>query len=217
MARKRKIFVFAFVLLALSAATTNATIVTIGIAGEITYVGRGEWLNENFKIGDIITGRYTYNTDTPDLFPSNPRSGVYWHYSEPYGISLRAGDFVFQTDPGNVQFLIGIYNRDIDGDNYLSASYRNLPLSNGILVNTISWQLDDLSGQALCDDMLPTSAPVLEDWQSIYGLVVTFGDKGGFGFRATVTTAYLIPEPATFSLLMLGGIFFLRKGQIIKY
>jgi hypothetical protein len=197
-----------FVVLALSAATTNATIVTIGLTAEITNIDRySQWLNENFKVGDIITGRYTYNTDTPDLFPSNPRSGVYWHYDRPYGISLNANGYTIQSNPDDVMFLVGTFDRP-DGDCYLLESWINLPISNGILADHISWQLDDESGTALSSDILPTTAPVLGDWGYDWGLRIYFGYKGGELLVAKVTSVENIPEPTTL-------LFFVWVGTVV--
>jgi hypothetical protein len=197
-----------FVVLALSAATTNATIVTIGLTGEITYSELSI-----FHVGDIITGSYTYDTDALDRNLS-PNIGLYEYTSSPYGIYLDVGDFVIQTDPEHVDFFISLGDNSYGDDHYLLRSYNNLPLTNGLPVWHISWQLDDFSGTALSSDHLPAWPPVLEDWQSIYGLMVTFGFKGGAGIRAQVISVELVPEPTTVVLLILGAVFSLRKRHL---
>ncbi|MCX5638919.1 MAG: hypothetical protein NTX52_14680 [Planctomycetota bacterium] len=164
-----------FVVLALSAATTNATIVTIGLTGEITY---SEW--SIFHVGDIITGNYTYDTDTPDQNPS-PTIGHYQYSSSPYGVSLSVNGFILQTDPDHVDFLVGTLNDENGRDSYGFISYNNQSLPNDIPVWHIALQLDDYSGTALYSDALPTEPPVVGDWESIFGLMITFGYKGGAG------------------------------------
>jgi hypothetical protein len=203
--------VLVVVVLALWTTSASAEIVTIGLSAEITYITpHDEWLNEQFDIGDVITGVYRYDSSTPDSFPSNPRSGVYQYYTAPYGIYLSAGDFAFQTDPVNVDFFVGIYDRP-DGDNYLLRSYSNLPLPNDLIVWHISWQLDDYSGTALSSDMLPTTPPVLEDWEYDSGLMIQLGDKGGLTLGAEVSSVELVPEPSTLLLLAFGGLAVLRR------
>ena len=92
-------------------------------------------------------------------------------------------------------------------DGYLLRSYNNLPLSNDTSVDEISWQLNDPSASVFSSDALPTTAPVLEDWQSIYGLRL-HGERGEYIIDATVTSA--IPEPAT--LLLFGWGILLAKS-----
>jgi hypothetical protein len=83
---------------------------------------------------------------------------------------------IFKTDPSNVYFLVEICNNHGSpnpSDNYLLRSYNNLPLSNGIHVDHIAWQLDDDTCTAISSIALPTTPPRLGDWQSIFGLTLT--------------------------------------------
>ena len=89
------------------------------------------------------------------------------------------------------------------GDSYFFISFSNLALLNGTPVDYISWQLDDPTCNALSSDSLPTTAPVLDDWQSMFGLRIS-ADRM-WGIDGTVTSAGLIPEPATLLLLCFGG------------
>jgi len=189
-----------------------AELVAISLTAEVTYVNDLDGVLEGkIQTGDVLSGKYIYDLSTPDMFPDNPRSGVYWHYYSPSGISLNVGGFVFETNPSNIEFLVGIYNRD-DSDGYLLMSYSNLALSNGIWVDQISWQLNDYSCTALSSDALPTTAPVLEDWESTNYLLITLGEKGGAGsIQATVTSVELVPEPAS-ALVMGVGLALLRIG-----
>jgi hypothetical protein len=98
--------------------------------------------------GDTITGTYTYNAAANDS-NSSPNVGDYWHTTAPYGVSLKVGGFVFETDPQNVSFLVDLVNNLYDRDNYLFRSYNNRFLSNGVRVTHIAWQLDDTTRTAL--------------------------------------------------------------------
>ena len=210
MIRKTEILIIVFIVLNLCAVNLHAELVTIHITAEVKYVDDpGGLLEDKVTVGDAITGSYSYNSDTPD---NNPMSslGAYWHYSSTYGINLSVGGFVFQTDPDNVELLLGIDNGTYGHDTYHIISYNNLPLSNGVEVNHILWQLDDYSSAALSSDALPTTPPVLEDWESNY-LLMTFGYKGGSNIQARVTN--VIPEPATLLLLALGSLVLTRRRQ----
>lgn len=210
MIKKGQIFTALFVVLSFWTGSLQAEVVTIQLTAEITGIyDPADLLEGKFTAGDIITGSYIYDSSTQDLFPSNPRVGAYWHYAPPCGISLSTGSFVFQTNPDDVEFLVGIYNRS-DGDGYLLRSYNNLLLSSGVEVDHISWQLDDYSATALSSDALPTTPPILEDWEN-NNLLIKFGDKGSSGISARVTTA--VPEPATILLLALGSLLLTRRRR----
>jgi len=178
-------------------------VVTINIIAQVETVDDpdnilGGTVAPAIMVGDNITGTYTYN---PAITDSNalPTVGDYRHTSSPCGITVNAGGFVFQTDPSNVDFLVEICNdhgTPTARDNYLLRSYNNLPLSSGALVDHIAWQLDDDTCTALSSEALPTTPPVLTDWESIFGLTLEGHDPAdptGFGYfiRAHVTTAEL--------------------------
>jgi len=198
-------------MLALSVPPAEAALITIEITAEVDSVrDEANYLDGQINVGDIITGTYTYDSDTTD---SNPLStlGRYEHYAPPCGISLSVGGFDFETDTTNVDFLVAIANNYASGgiqDGYLLISYNNLPLSNGTLVDLISWQLDDPTATALSSDALPTTPPVLDDWQSIVGLRLQGERMESYLIDAHVTSA--VPEPTSVLLFAL-GILLLRK------
>ncbi|MFZ0034907.1 MAG: PEP-CTERM sorting domain-containing protein [Sedimentisphaerales bacterium] len=184
--------------------------VTIYIEAVVdTVEDSGNYLEGQINAGDIITGYYTYESTTPDSSPLDPVVGHYYHYSPPSGTSLTVSNFEFKTDPANVDFLVGIVNNNTSGqDIYWIDSYNNLDLSNGTSVDSITWQLNDPTGTVFSSDALPTTAPVLEDWQSNHLRV--HGERGGYFINAHVTSA--IPEPATILLFSLGGLFLRKRG-----
>jgi hypothetical protein len=192
------------------ASPANGYPVTIYIEAVVDSVqDSGYYLEGKISSGNLITGYYIYESTTPDSSPADPVVGHYYHYNPPAGVSLTVGGFDFKTNPTNVNFLLGIGNNGPSGnDIYWFTSYNNVPLSNGTLVDSIVWQLDDPTGNALSSDTLPTTPPVLDDWQSIVGLRLE-GDRT-FLVNAHITSA--VPEPATFLLLSLSGIM-LRKRR----
>ncbi len=181
--------------------------VTIAIEAVVDSVDDDDnYLEGQINIGDIITGYYTYESTTPDSSPDDSVQGNYWHYSPPAGVSLTLDGFDFLTDPANVEFCVGIRNNNLSGDDvYSIGSYNNLALSNGTLVEAIWWQLNDHTGSALSSDALPTTPPILGQWQAN---VLTLETDRTFLITAHVTSA--IPEPVTLLLFGLGGLL-LRK------
>ncbi len=206
---KTKVFTILAVIMFLSIFPAQAALITIEIEAIVDSVDdKDNYLEGQISPGDTITGFYIYDTDTPDTSPYS-YIGHYQHYDAPAGISLSVGGFDFRTNPENIDFLVGIVNDGTSGDDgYWLVSYNNLPLSNGTLVDSIVWQLNDPTGSAISSAALPTSAPVLEDWQSIVGLRLE-GDRA-FLVIAHVTSA--IPEPVSILLLGLGSLFLRKKS-----
>ena len=147
--------------------------ITVEIKAKVRFViDHDNILNGAVKEGDIITGKYVYNRLAKDT-SDDPTVGDYQHNSKPYGIILKAGKLVFQTDSRNVDFLLELVNRD-DSDNFVIHSYNNLPLSKKVTLGVISWQLDDPTTTVLSSDSLKdtTKAPDLSKWQQPVGLSI---------------------------------------------
>ena len=212
MIKKAGIFAVLFVVLNLWTGNLRAELITIHLTAEVIYVDDLAGLLEGkVNVGDIITGSYSYDSDTPDSSPSSSL-GTYWHYTPPYGINLSIGGFVFQTDPDNVNFLLQVDDGYIGGDGYLIRSYNNLPLTNWVEVDHISWQLNDYSGTALSSDALPITPPVLTDWPDTgYHLTIDLDNGGSSYIRAEVTSA--VPESATVLLLAFGSLLLTRRRR----
>jgi len=196
--------------LSFCAPPAQATLITIEIEAVVDSVDdEFGYLEAKVSPGDIITGSYTYESRTPDTNPSM-HVGDYRHHSAPCGISLTLGGFEFKSDPANLDFTVEIINDSTSGglhDAYGVLSGSNLALSNGTIVDHISWWLGDSSATALSSTELPTTAPVLSVWQSRNWLRLD-GERGLYIVDGHVTSA--IPEPRTLLLLTFGGLF-LRK------
>jgi hypothetical protein len=195
--------------LSFCAQPAQATLITIQIEGVVDSVlDEGNYLEGKIKPGDAITGFYTYESTTPDSSPLDPVQGNYWHYTPPAGISLTVGGFDFKTDPTNVEFCVAVRNNNLSGDDvYWIHSDKNLFLSNGTPVDYISWSLKDHTSSALSSDALPTTFPILAYWQE--NLLRIYTDRS-FIIDSHIT--YVIPEPVTIVLIVLGGLV-LRKRR----
>ena len=73
-------------------------------------------------------------------------------------------------------------------------------MKNKLLVNHISWQLDDPTTQAISSDSLKDNlkAPDLSKWQQPFGLIIdgfiTDQEEDGFNIRGEVFSAKAVSE-----------------------
>jgi len=207
---KKIIFAFLIFCIAALAANSSAAIITIGIEATINSVDDYYNLLEGkVHVGSTITGTYTYDTSTIDTNPISTL-GDYLHSAPPCGVVLNLEDLVFSTDFEDVGFFVGIANNHQGNDGYWINSFNNINLYNNVEVDSILWQLDDLSGIALSSTTLPMTAPILSDWD--YNTLGIGGGIGGtapcydktFGIYAEVTSAFLIPEPISLFIFGFG-------------
>jgi len=176
-----------------STSPTDPEEVRINITATITQINDSDnLLGGNFSVGDQITGYYIYDSTLEDE-NALETVGDYRHTTVPYGIFLACNGFEFETDPFDVNFLVEIINDHGTSpmDNYLLVSYNNLPLSATRTISLITWQLDDDTAEALDNTELGLKPPVLDDWESVFGLNINGEDTGGMGYmyliRAQVT------------------------------
>ena len=173
--------------------SANPGIITIKIVGKITEIADPyNLLGGAIQVNDKITGKYIYESGQPDLHPEDPTYGYYVYTSSTFGMELKTGGFEFKTNPSNVEFGFIIYNDEpYIHDEYIVISEENLPLSNGLLVDSLYWGLGDSTNTALTSDALPTTAPVLSDWEynqiDMLGFHPTSGNP--FLLRGTITKA----------------------------
>jgi hypothetical protein len=198
-------------------------LVVVRFTAELTGV-RDDWglLQGRINIGDTITGTYTYDTSIPDAYP-NPSAARYEYYAPPSGISVQAGGFVSRSNPDNTYFFVEIEDDAhlVAGtrDTFSSASENNLPFGSDVFVDKILLDFEDYSGHALSNDALPTVAPILTDWPLAKIEMGGYDPEHGrrlFTFEGNITSASLIPEPATLGVLGLGGVALLRNGRSVR-
>src|SRR3990172_1989080 len=106
--KTRIISIMAACFCAMSFCATPAKAALITIAIEAVVDGAHDpdnYLEGRINIGDLITGTYTYDTDTPDS-SSSANVGRYEHYSYPSGFSLTVAGLHFVTDPADTNFVI---------------------------------------------------------------------------------------------------------------
>lgn len=216
----RAIGAMAVIALLTPAVPARAAIITYEFEAQVSLVvDPGNLLGSGITPGTTFTGRYVFDSATPDQNGS-PTIGTYRALTPPSGISMDVGGFTFATDPANVSTLIEVDNQP-NRDAYLFRSFTHLPISQTLKPFSISLQLDDLTGTAFNSDALPLVPPNLALFTQFFGLTVEGGRIGAneadpdFIFRSTLLSlrevptapdAPEVPEPGTLLLMMTGGV-----------
>ena len=177
---------------------TRAEIKNFAFQGSVTRLENPSFvLDGSITNGSTFEGFYIFESTASD---SNSASDVgdYRFNQSVFGVVVKVGNYVFRTNPRHVDFLIEVVNGP--NDSYLIRSYQNI-CSQPLLLEAISWQLDDPTGTALADDSLPLTPPVLSAFQSAFGFTIS-GACDSFLIRGTVSSIMespgVIPErPAT--------------------
>jgi len=199
----------------------QAAIIKIGFSGVVDSVSDPYNLLENgVQVSTLISGYYIYDSETPNSDSQPLYNGLYQYSNAPYGMSVVIGDLTFETNNSDADFEIAISNNfyGASHDYYGITSDNNYSVGD-LTIDSLHWQLDDYSGTALTNTDLPLDALDLLKWQtnrlSIMGGRYPFpseSEKTLFGINGHITDVWLIPEPATFLLLGLGG-WFLRTRK----
>jgi hypothetical protein len=157
--------------------------VTFRFSGTISEVYESPF--NDIAAGTPFSGTYTFSMGAVDE-NSFSTVGDYWHRSAPYGITVRIGSRVFRSDASAPEFLIEVADNHSNSDNYVLISYRNQP-TDGVDVGFIYWQLDDPTQSALSSPALLTTAPVLSQWQQIFGFNIE-GPSSEYLLRGQITS-----------------------------
>ena len=182
----------AIVFLLLLVPSARAEIKNFTFQGTISVVeDQGFVLDGSITNGAAFEGFYIFESTDAES-NSDSTVGDYWFTNSTFGVVVKVGNYVFRTNPRHVNFLIEVVDRP-GSDNYLLRSYNNV-CSQPVMVDHIAWQLDDSTGTALTNELMPVTPPALAAWQSVFGMTVS----GGFFLRGTVTSISeapaIIPE-----------------------
>ena len=172
----KSIRLLAALLVLCSATSAAAQDVTVSFYGTLTDNTSSDIPLSGIAPGAPFTGTFTYSLSTPDTNPLT-QVGDYEHTTGPYGVTITIGSHTFRTDPQNPRFLVELVNDYYDLDNFVFHSYNNLLTGgSGLVVEVISFQLDDPTHTVLAGVSLPATAPDLSRWQQL-GLAMVLHDN----------------------------------------
>jgi hypothetical protein len=227
--KKLALFIHILLLVGLSVNCREASgeIVAVEVEGTVRSIDTygGLTFDDTVDIGTIMTGLFTYDTDSSNLsvydaikkhaivsvsvtigeltFRENPQS------SEPGLFRINSADPGYIVSSSNVVFNGTVY---VNG---LPKNYQDIPWSWSYLevinVGTSSFENIPLSG---LPDAASFPAISIFDVRKEFWVCLTepyFGQGAGFSIRGELTSLAVIPEPATLVLLGLGSVMLLRK------
>lgn len=169
------------------ASQPRAEIVTVGLTAVVFYVEQQTcWCLDNINEGDTLVAYYTHSTDPVDTNP-DPHVGDYVYSSGPTRIVVYLNDYVFRSDPANVNVTFKVSDGVIFGgsgpeDRYNFSSWNNKPTIPGYATERIQIHLGDDTAQVLADDALPTSTPDLNAW-GYFASIGLWGSEWAVGAR----------------------------------
>jgi hypothetical protein len=195
-------------LILLTASSVSAQVVSFNFTGSLSSVSdQATYLPDDIQSGQSFTGTITY--DTAHVSDSDASSNGQYIFT-----GAAQGDFSMTVNvsaPGHVYSFTSvavppIVQNSVQVQTAFQIDYTvgdalmdGAPLpavSNG---SRLILSLSDVSGSALSNDALPTSAPAFSDFVN-HRLFFEGQETGGFtvyGFEGTIDSITPVPEPAT--------------------
>lgn len=176
--------------------------ISIGFHAVVTSVqDDSNLLGGKMNAGDTLGGKFFYLLSATNSNAS-AGNGAY-NFNSGAGIKVHTANngMLFATDTSNINFLIEIVKNKVDAlgipwSHFVVRSYNNLPLSDDVTVDHISWQLDNNQTVSDGSTALPTTPINLSDWdQTLSGLLIrgksASNDMASYEIHARVTHVYL--------------------------
>lgn len=219
------LFVFSIVLI--TSRSGSAYIVTVHIEGIVSEIQTfdGLTLDDSATIGSLMTGYYTYDTETPDQHWPDDTTGRYSLIS----ISMNIGNYSFMHNPaatkepfwgisaGNGGFYYSIASGHpvFYGPCYMNGESTNLEdlhlylPGSGVIMHLVA-NIDSPTGDDLPnEDTFPDISVFDED--RIF--LVDSSSTPAFTIMGEVTNITVVPEPTSVLLFGLAGLALLRKRK----
>ncbi len=205
--KQSTLLLLAMLLVASLPSRSQAELVTWGFSGEIDSVLDAEnVLDGAVTVGTPFSGRFTFESTTPDGNPSNPRFGEY--FGAIFGVSGNVGVLTFSE-------LDGPSGRVLIRDNAPGAGTDRISFiaPTRLLDDSVSFSIGlvESTGTVFSSVAMPTGLLDLSVFDTArFGIELT---PDGASFSGVLTDLVVVPEPATMILVMLGTICMMRRVQ----
>jgi len=139
---------------------------------------------QQVEVGDLITGTYTFDADTPDL-DGSPDFGIYFHDQ----VRINVDGTIFES-PFPFSDVIVVAD-DVGFDFYLVEQFNLQNSDNEDLNAFFFFELDDFDETVFDDDSLPLTPPDLSEFENNFAVVEIF--EGEFS-NGSPTSLFFSPE-----------------------
>src|SRR5262245_32471026 len=206
---------FLLAALALSSAVTGtAQVVSFNFTGTIQQVDDpAALLPGDITVGLPYSGTVTYNTlQVQDVLPLDPSNGLYLFQGPSAGefsMNVTLGSHVISVNPGPslpnyIQAFLG------DVDDLLDYGAREALLDGAnppgdLFEWSANVSLRDSTATVLASDALPTSSPVLGDFNNPVFYFETLGPNN-YSFSGAIISISPVPEPAATCAVIATGL-----------
>ncbi len=188
----------------------QASVVTFNFSGIVN--GLPPELGANAAIGDVVSGRYSFETTTPDS-AADPQTGLYFNAGTSFVMTVGAFTYTSNAVDIVVSNLAGVDIYRVTGSNVIGA-----PTNAGYTPSFFTLDLtDNISASALTSDALPLTPPNLSAF-NINQLTLTFLPPAGVQAPASGTARLTgltlgdtpVPTPGI-AILLAAGLLALRR------
>ncbi len=165
----------------------------------------------DFAVGDPMLLTYTFESTTAPEAGSLSNSASFFALTN---LTATVGSYNFSSSAAN---NIRVYNyADPHHDRYslFVSDYSSAPDASGFPLTDFAISLYDYDRSVFSDALvLPTTLPLSEFESKEFILVFDGGPKNPLDVKGTITGFTVVPEPATMSLLGIGGLTLLRQKR----
>jgi len=173
----------------------------------------GGLLDGSITTSSIFTGSYDFDPAALPTFAAPPLDTSFATYRNVGGIAGTLGNYSLT---GAIEIIIENDFGSLDLDAYSPRSAAPALFANGVesFVNTgWVWTLEDWDGSVFSSLDLPSSPPDLTEFGTNQFLIRFEQSGTGEVVRIWGSIDTLVPEPATLTLLALGGLAVMRRRR----
>lgn len=179
----------------LGVGSAAAKSITVRVTGHVTAFNNATGALGQIVAGEVITGTYTYDTNTANLDTTGDGNGHYQPSVPPANTSISLGSLLFQS-VATSQFDIDVrpVAPALGGTGYFTILATNgQSLASGASVSHIGIAFADPYGQFPSSNALPTGAPILKQLNFSAAHVDGYLNGGAWEFDAQIDSVQFVP------------------------
>ena len=166
-------------------------------------------LGGEVEVGDVLRGSYSFESTSP---PQVPGSGSYPNAIIDFSANIDSVQF--QGPAGPIRSIDVINDFFLGGFDHYTVQ---VDVIRGTQPLLFGMGLRDPSGSFFASDVLPTEPPSLELMDEEASGFTIGGSAEALRIEGRITSITAIPDPSTFLLLGMSGLFLLARKQVARH